>query len=156
MGVAAHPLALLPQDGEAAVVGLDGLRPPHGRQTGKALVEEALLHRVPEGTAIAEDVQPAGQAAEGFVDLPGRLHREAAPDDALRLAGLMLGGVGVPAVDAAQRVISEVPDRRTVGGEGITHPRLFCHHRRQAGQRTACGRDDHDAPSEASDRTFRV
>ena len=58
----------------------------------------------------------------------------------------MLGGVGVPAVDAAQRVISEVPDRRTVGGEGITHPRLFCHHRRQAGQRTACGRDDHDAP----------
>ena len=42
-----------------AVVGLDGLRPPHGRQTGKALVEEALLHRVPEG-AVPKDGPSAG------------------------------------------------------------------------------------------------
>ena len=27
-----------------------------------------------------------------------------------------------------------------------TYPGLFRHHRRQAGQRTACSRDDHDAP----------
>ena len=58
----------------------------------------------------------------------------------------MLCGVGIPAVDTAQRVAAEIPDRRTVGGESIMHPGLFRHYRRQAGQRTARGRDDHDAP----------
>lgn len=68
----------------------------------------------------------------------------------------MLGGIGVPAVDAAQRVISEVPDRRTVGGEGITHPRLIA----TTGGRLASGRPvagmTTTPRSEASDRTFRV
>ena len=146
VGVAAHPLTLVPQDGEAAIVGLDGLCPLRRRQTGEPLVKKALLHRVAESAPVAEDVQPAGQAVERLVDLPGLFHREAPPDDALRLARLMLCGVGIPAVDTAQRVAAKIPDRRTVGGESIMHPGLFRHHRRQAGQRAACSRDDHDAP----------
>ena len=73
----------------------------------------------------------------------GRAYAALYGDD---LKGLMLCGVGIPAVDAAQRVAAEIPDRRTVGGESIMHPGLFRHHRRQAGQRAACSRDDHDAP----------
>ena len=115
VGVAAHPLALVPQDGEAAIVGLDGLCPLHRRQTGEPLLEKALLRRVAESAPVAEEVQPAGQALERLVDLPGLFHREAPPDDALRLARLMLCGVGIPAVDTAQRVAAEVPDRRAVG-----------------------------------------
>lgn len=40
VGVAAHPLTLVPQDGEAAIVGLDGLCSLHRRQTGEPLVEK--------------------------------------------------------------------------------------------------------------------
>ena len=134
------------QDGEAAIVGLDGLCSLHRRQTGEPLVEKALLHRVAESAPIAEDVQPAGQAVERLVDLPGLFHREEPPDKAGGLAGLARFRVGIAAVDRAQRVGTQVPDGSSVGGDGIAGTGQLGHQRRQVGKGPP-GAGQHDDPA---------
>ena len=80
--------------------------------------------------------------------LAGSLHRhQVGAADSFRLAGLMLGGVGVPAVDSTQRVAAQVPHSGAVGGDAHSARRAAAPPTgRQAGQRAAGGGHDDHAP----------
>ena len=141
MGVAAHPLGKVPHDGKAAVVRLAGLGAALAGVAGSVVLHAGA---VGHGAAVRKDAQVGMAGLAQGEHLAGSLHRHQVVQHSFRFAGLMLGGVGVPAVHGPQRVVVQIPHSGAVGGERIAHTGQCGNDGRQAGQRAAGGgHDDH-------------